>query len=230
MYTFTVANLPGGLTITGEVDGPKEVFQHVHFWQSLPHVCPIDGTATVLRFKQPGDFEYYSLASTGTPTYEYKLGIHNTKDKTLFAKGQWTLWDAEKKEEVVVWENGQFLNGHKPKPQAQRADPTPRNNGKQRREMPPEVQFQTPPQDEQKVGRWTESAAKAVLNSGDTYNFPGKDDAQDFAVAAGAWTREEVEAQYETAKSQLKPKSAGEMWKGWLDAVAGKLMDTETWA
>ncbi|MBT9173483.1 MAG: hypothetical protein DDT21_01884 [Syntrophomonadaceae bacterium] len=105
MYKFTLGNLPGNLEIVGEVDTVKEVFQQVHFWQGLPSYCPIDGTATVLTFKEPDDFQYYGLCNTGPVLFEWKLGQHKTKG-TLFPKGQWTHYDGQS--EIVVWENGRF--------------------------------------------------------------------------------------------------------------------------
>ena len=104
-YTFSLKGLPGGLELTGTVETEKELFRQVHFWQGLPAYCPIDGTATVLAFKEPDDFQYYSLQSTGWPVFEYKLGQHKTKG-TLFPKGQWTHYDGNS--EIVVWENGRY--------------------------------------------------------------------------------------------------------------------------
>ena len=105
MYRFTLGNLPGNLEIVGEVDTVKEVFQQVHFWQGLPAYCPIDGSATVLTFKEPDDFQYYGLCNTGPMLFEWKLGQHKTKG-TLFPKGQWTHYDGQS--ETVIWENGRF--------------------------------------------------------------------------------------------------------------------------
>lgn len=237
MYKFTVEGLPGGLTIHGEVEGQKEVFEHVNFWQSLPMTCPVDGTATVLRFKAPGDFRYYSLVSTGFPVYEFKLGQHK-KGETLFAneENQWTQWDGEK--EIVVWKNGKTIGSVTAPPAPQ---PTNGNGSKPRPEMPPEVRFQSPPPEADNpfdiahevtppIGRWTKRTAKAAINSGATIDFAGPEDATDFGVAAGAYADKPASvAAYESVKAGVKQPTKEKVMAAWVDYVAGVLMDGEMW-
>ena len=104
-YKFTLRNLPGGLEITGESIGGKKLFEEVCFWQGLPSICPIDGTDTVLYFKEPKGNAYYSIASTGTPQYQFPLGQLKEGDG-MFPKNQWTYWDGNI--DVVMWENGRM--------------------------------------------------------------------------------------------------------------------------
>lgn len=104
-YTFTIPNLPGGMQITCSAESQKEAIREAHFWQSLPTVCPIDGTSTIFCHREPKDNSYYSVISTGFPQYEYKIGQHKN-GITLFAKEEWVIYDGEK--ETVVWNKGKL--------------------------------------------------------------------------------------------------------------------------
>lgn len=129
-YTFTIPNLPGGMQITCTADSQKDTIREAHFWQSLPTVCPIDGTPTVFCFREPSDNQYYSVISTGFPVYEYKIGQHKTGG-TLFAKEEWVHYDGER--ETVLWSRGKLtpagerlVSGQKP---AGRPATAPAQNG-----------------------------------------------------------------------------------------------------
>jgi len=99
--------VPGGeMTIQGT--DMKEIFRKAAFWQGLPTVCPIDGYPTRLEFRSPQDYEYYMVVTTGPFPYEYKLGIHNNEARTLFTKDQWTYYNPDAKQEVIVWERGKL--------------------------------------------------------------------------------------------------------------------------
>ena len=227
MYQFTVTNLPGGLTITGDVDGVKEVFEHVHFWQSLPTVCPIDGTPTILHFKAPDKLKYYGLASTGTPRYEYKCGQHQDGG-TLFAKDQWTLWDGER--EVTVWENGRLTGNGGVKNAPPNKPPASNGNGKSAPPPPPEVKYQTPPTTQAPVYR-DGIDPKVVMRSGEPFTFKGAADAWDFAIALGAYAdKQAAEEAYTKLKDSTKPASAAAMWAAWISHLAGVMLDKETWS
>lgn len=104
-YTFTIPNLPGGMQITCSAESQKDAIREAHFWQSLPTVCPIDGTPTIFCYREPKDNSYYSVISTGFPQYEYKIGQHKN-GITLFAKEEWVIYDGEK--ETVVWNKGKL--------------------------------------------------------------------------------------------------------------------------
>jgi len=104
-YTFTIPNLPGQMTVTCTSDSQKDAIKEAHFWQSLPTVCPIDGTPTIFCFREPNDNAYYSVISTGFPVYEYKIGQHKTGG-TLFAKEEWVLFDGTS--ETVLWSRGKL--------------------------------------------------------------------------------------------------------------------------
>lgn len=104
-YTFTIPNLPGSMTVTCTSESQKDAIKEAHFWQSLPTVCPIDGTPTIFCFREPADNAYYSVISTGFPVYEYKIGQHRTGG-TLFAKEEWVLFDGSS--ETVLWSRGKL--------------------------------------------------------------------------------------------------------------------------
>lgn len=106
--------MPGGGKITIQSNDDKELFKKAAFWQSLPTECPIDGSAVRLEHRNPSDYDYYSVVSTGQVKYEFKLGQHQTGG-TLFAKNQWTYFnpdatgqDGKKGAEIVVWEYGKL--------------------------------------------------------------------------------------------------------------------------
>jgi hypothetical protein len=108
--------IPGGLWIEIEKANQKELIEEASFWQSIPLVCPVDGSKTRLYFKEPGDFKYYGVASTGDVRYECTFGQHR-EGGTLFCKDTWTRWNGEAA--VVVWENGRppgkGANGESPR-------------------------------------------------------------------------------------------------------------------
>ena len=143
-YTFTIPNLPGGMQITCTADSQKDAIREAHFWQSLPTVCPIDGTPTIFCFREPSDNQYYSVISTGFPQYEYKIGQHKTGG-TLFAKEEWTHYDGER--ETVLWSRGKLTpagerltSGQKPTPRpAPPATPAPSTNGNGHKAQPAPV-------------------------------------------------------------------------------------------
>jgi hypothetical protein len=98
--------IPGGLWIEIEKANQKELIEEASFWQSIPQVCPVDGSKTRLFFKEPGDFKYYGVTSTGDVRYELSFGQHR-EGGTLFVKDEWTHWDGEAA--VVVWKAGKQL-------------------------------------------------------------------------------------------------------------------------
>lgn len=104
-YKVQVPNLPGGMVIEIEVETQEDIFREVHFWQSLPAVCPVDQMPTRLLFKNPGDYKYFGLVSSGPVQYEYKVGQHK-QGKTLFPKEEWVLWDGT--QEITVWQAGKM--------------------------------------------------------------------------------------------------------------------------
>ncbi len=104
-YKVQVPNLPGGMVIEIEVETQEDIFREVHFWQSLPTVCPVDDFPTRLLFKNPGDYKYFGLVSSGPVQYEYKVGQHK-QGKTLFPKEEWVLWDGT--QEITVWQAGKM--------------------------------------------------------------------------------------------------------------------------
>lgn len=93
-------DVPGGkLRITD--DTQKGLIKQASFFQNLPTKCPVDGSDAVFYYKNPDDYEYYGLISTGEGRkYEYKCGQHKDGG-TLFGKGIWTYWDGQ--QEIIVW-------------------------------------------------------------------------------------------------------------------------------
>jgi hypothetical protein len=104
-YKVQVPNLPGGMVIEIEKDTQMEVFEEVHFWMSLPTICPVDNTPTRLLFKNPKEFKYYGLLSTGFPVFELQVSQH-LKGGTMYVNNEWVLFDGTK--EIVVWKNGKI--------------------------------------------------------------------------------------------------------------------------
>lgn len=156
-YKVQVPNLPGGMVIEIEVETQEDIFREVHFWQSLPTVCPVDQMPTRLLFKSPGDYKYFGLVSSGPVQYEYKVGQHK-QGKTLFPKEEWVLWDGT--QEITVWQagkmtpNGMALVGRSAqqngravtKPAGARPDP--------QRTPPTAPDREPPPEDEDDAGLW----------------------------------------------------------------------------
>lgn len=95
---------PGG-TLTIEGEDVKKLVTEAAFFQALPTVCPIDGTPTRFDHRSPQGYDYYSVVSTGPTRFECKLGQHQ-EGGTLFVKGQWTYYDLNTKQDVVVWDYG----------------------------------------------------------------------------------------------------------------------------
>jgi hypothetical protein len=117
MYKMTIA-VPGGtMEVSGETQ--EELIKRVSFFQGLPMVCPIDGSDTRLGYRSIDGYDYYGLVSGGTPQYTYPFGRPKDKTGGEFFAGklgddkrthrQWTRYDHDRKENIVVWEDGKLL-------------------------------------------------------------------------------------------------------------------------
>lgn len=100
MLTFE-AQIPGGGKITIACVDEKDVFRAASFWQSLPHVCPIDGTPTRLEHRQTkkGD-DYWSVASTGPVVLELHV-THRKVGGKIFNSGKWHYYDGREKHLIM---------------------------------------------------------------------------------------------------------------------------------
>lgn len=119
MYKIRDIRVPGGV-VDIEAASQKELWELAAFYQSLPLVCPVDGTPTRFGFKEPGNFKYYVLLSSGEQVYEYAFG-QATDGGQLFPgkmKGAgkearnvktWAYYDAATQKEIIVWEDGKLL-------------------------------------------------------------------------------------------------------------------------
>lgn len=119
MYKIRDIRVPGGV-VDIEAQSQKELWELAAFYQSLPLVCPVDGTPTRFGFKEPGNFKYYVLLSSGDQVYEYAFG-QATDGGQLFPgkmKGAgkearnvktWAYYDAATQKEIIVWEDGKLL-------------------------------------------------------------------------------------------------------------------------
>lgn len=104
-----------------EGDTQQELWKQAAMWHSLPTVCPVDDTPVRFGYKEAGDYKYFTLLSTGADqVYEYPIGVGmdgrglfpgkmvgEGKNKKFVQR--WVYYDHDKKEEVVVWENGRLL-------------------------------------------------------------------------------------------------------------------------
>lgn len=88
-YTINI-EIPGG-TIQLEADSQKQVFEELSFWQSLPKICPVDGTPTRLNVRDTSEGRYFELVSTGDIPYRGHVG-QNREGGTLFHKDDWSHW------------------------------------------------------------------------------------------------------------------------------------------
>lgn len=106
-YSFTIPNLPGGMTITCTAESEMELIQEAFFWQQLPTYCPIDGTATVFDYRDPKGNKYYGVVSTGYPAFRHPIRQHK-ESKGLYTKDEWFFYDGE--QETLVWANGKITS------------------------------------------------------------------------------------------------------------------------
>lgn len=126
--------LAGGGQVSIDTPDDKDAFRQASFWQSLPGECPVDGMPTRLMHRNPGDYDYYSVVSTGPVPYEFKLGQHK-EGGTLFPKDQWTYYDPDavgndgkKGVEIVVWERGRLFEDRIPSGAVRQTTPRQREN------------------------------------------------------------------------------------------------------
>lgn len=157
-YKVKVPNLPGGMEIEIEADTQAAIFQEVHFWQSLPVICPVDDFPTRLLYKNPGDFTYFGLVSSGPVQYEYKVGQHK-QGKTLFPKEEWVLWDG--KQEITVWQAGR-MTPHGLALVGRSAKQNGRAVSKPATKMPASVADREPPPEEDDPSLWEHDGGAPV--------------------------------------------------------------------
>lgn len=85
----------------------KDLWRQVSLFQSLPATCPIDDTPARLNYRYVDENDFFEVVNTGPILYKYLLGQYK-KGGDLFPKNTWVLWDADRKEEIVLWENGRL--------------------------------------------------------------------------------------------------------------------------
>lgn len=157
-YKVQVPNLPGGMVIEIEAETQEDVFREVHFWQSLPTVCPVDDFPTRLLFKNPGDYKYFGLVSSGPVLYEYKVGQHK-QGKTLFPKEEWVLWDGS--QEITVWQAGK-MTPHGLALVGRSAQQNGRAVSKPATKLPASVPDREPPPEDDDAGLWDHAGEAPV--------------------------------------------------------------------
>jgi hypothetical protein len=104
-YSFSIPNLPGGMTITCTAATEMELIREAYFWQQLPTYCPIDGTATVFDYRDPKGNKYYGVVSTGYPAFRHPIRQHKDGGG-LYTKDEWYFYDGE--QETLVWASGKM--------------------------------------------------------------------------------------------------------------------------
>lgn len=93
-------------TLEIDAEDEKDLIEQAAFWQAMPAVCPACGASTRLSVRTPGDHIYREVVCTGPVQHAMKIQVHNNKQQSLYIRDVWVYWDAEKKQEIVVWENG----------------------------------------------------------------------------------------------------------------------------
>lgn len=78
-------------TVTG--DDIKKVVEEAAFFSELPSECPICGSPTGFRYRNPKDFTYFGMRCTGETTHECNFG-QRRDGSGLFYKGK-DSWEKE---------------------------------------------------------------------------------------------------------------------------------------
>jgi hypothetical protein len=101
----------GVVELLGEV---TDIIAHAAFFQSLPALCPVDGSKTKFQYRKVGDegFEYYELVSTGKILHKMPLRLFNDKTGRLYTKDDWYRFDTATGKDVLVWEKGRKVENH----------------------------------------------------------------------------------------------------------------------
>lgn len=103
----------------------KDLWRQVSLFQSLPATCPIDDTPARFNYRYVDENDFFEVVNTGPVLYKYLLGQYK-KGGDLFPKNTWVLWDADRKEEIVLWENGRLTPaGERCRIDSQRRAPRP---------------------------------------------------------------------------------------------------------
>lgn len=85
----------------------KDLWRQVSLFQALPDTCPIDGTPARLNYRYVDENDFFEVVNSGPTLFKFPLGQYK-KGGDLFPKNMWVLWDGERKEEIVLWENGRL--------------------------------------------------------------------------------------------------------------------------
>lgn len=104
-YTISI-EIPGG-SINLEADSQKQVFEELSFWQSLPKVCPVDGSPVRLNTRDAktskgAPITYYELVSTSYPIFRGHVGQSADGSGALFYDGTWSHFDGQTETEIFA--------------------------------------------------------------------------------------------------------------------------------
>jgi hypothetical protein len=144
VFKMSDVKVPGGV-LSFDVETLEELFQRASLIQSMPAVCPIDGSDTCLNYMEIDDNPYYSVRSVQNPQYSYKYG-RKKAGGALFPKG-WYEYDPVNKCQWF-WRDGQWYAVSsedstplfdKPRPVSKQSPSTLAGNGKQDYEKRVEV-------------------------------------------------------------------------------------------
>jgi len=140
-----------GMEMEFEAADQKELWKRVALFQALPETCPIDGTRARLSYRFVEKYDYYEVINE-TGIYKMALGQYQTGGD-LFVKPCWSVYDADNKKEIVLWENGRFTqageqarNRHQPRPVKQPAIEQPGHREGRQPALPPAAE--PPPSDD----------------------------------------------------------------------------------
>lgn len=85
----------------------KDLWRQTALFQALPSVCPIDDSPTRFNYRYIDENDYFEIVNSGPLPLKYLLGQYK-KGGDLFSKNRWVIWDAEREEEITLWENGRL--------------------------------------------------------------------------------------------------------------------------
>lgn len=105
MYTAKLTVL--GVEIVFDAQDEQGLWRKLALFHGVPAVCPIDDTPVKFFHKAPEGNDYFEVRNTGAHLFECAFGQY--KDKSgLFPKGVWSWWDWERKQDIVLYENGKL--------------------------------------------------------------------------------------------------------------------------
>ncbi len=126
MFEISNVKVPGGALLSFKCETIEQLFEQANFLQSMPQVCPLDGSETIFSYRVDDENNsYYAVISLTNPQYSYKYGKRKGTQQ-LFPKG-WFEYDLASRQSWR-WYNGRWYEHdedgkpilNKPRPSADR--------------------------------------------------------------------------------------------------------------